>query len=139
MLVNKITKTQLCELRTSLLRPLQVSVVCKSITSYIHTWAATTKRPPARPMKPQSLQGKKPPKFALDGNKWAIEFQENESLTVEDGEINQQVNLYACKKTTVIIKGKVNAVTLGMLPCLIISVRPVDLLDSGLPKHLCSG
>lgn len=27
---------------------------------------------PARPAKPQALMGKKPSKFALEGNKWAI-------------------------------------------------------------------
>ena len=42
------------------------------------------------------------------------EYQENESaLTVENVEINQTVNLYGCKSSTIIIKGKVNAVTLG--------------------------
>ncbi|KAH9932144.1 cyclase-associated protein [Amylocystis lapponica] len=57
--------------------------------------------------------GKKPSKFALEGNKWMIEYQENESaLTVENVEINQTVNLFGCKNTTVIVKGKANAVTL---------------------------
>ena len=42
------------------------------------------------------------------------EYQENESaLTVENVEINQTVNLYGCKSSTIVIKGKVNAVTLG--------------------------
>ena len=76
--------------------------------------------------------GKKPSKFALEGIKWAIvrlsrsthrapfdlsslqEFQENESsLVVENAQLNQSVNLFGCKKSTIIIKGKVNAVTLG--------------------------
>lgn len=74
--------------------------------------AATPKRP-VKPSKPQALAGKKPAKFALEGNKWAIEYQENESaLTVENVELNQTVNLYGCKNSTIIIKGKVNAVTL---------------------------
>jgi len=68
---------------------------------------------PLRPSKPQSLMGKKPSKFALEGIKWAIEFQENESsLVVENAQLNQSVNLFGCKKSTIIIKGKVNAVTL---------------------------
>ena len=42
------------------------------------------------------------------------EYQENESsLAVEGGEISQTVNLYSCKNTTIHVKGKVNAVTLG--------------------------
>ncbi|KAH9842539.1 cyclase-associated protein [Rhodofomes roseus] len=74
--------------------------------------AAIPKRP-VKPTKPQSLAGKKPSKFALEGNKWMIEYQENESaLTVDNVELNQTVNLYGCKSSTIIIKGKVNAVTL---------------------------
>ena len=45
------------------------------------------------------------------------EYQENESaLTVEDVEINQTVNLFGCKNTTVIVKGKANAVTMSAPP-----------------------
>jgi adenylyl cyclase-associated protein len=84
---------------------------------------------PVRPAKPQSLMSKKPSKFALEGNKWMIvnipfrgfrrvltldqEYQENESLVVEDGQINHTVILYGCKNSTVVIKGKVNTVTLS--------------------------
>jgi hypothetical protein len=43
------------------------------------------------------------------------EYQENESgLVVEDVGISQTVNLFGCKNSTVQIKGKVNAVTIGM-------------------------
>ncbi|OBZ75884.1 Adenylyl cyclase-associated protein [Grifola frondosa] len=74
--------------------------------------SAAPKRP-IKPSKPQALMGKKPAKFVLEGNKWAIEYQENESaLTVENGQISETVNLYGCKNSTVIIKGKVNAVTI---------------------------
>ncbi len=42
------------------------------------------------------------------------EYQENQSaLTVENVEISQTVNLFGCKNATVIIKGKVNAITLS--------------------------
>lgn len=68
---------------------------------------------PTKPAKPQSLSTKKPAKFALEGNKWIIEYQENESgLTVENAEIGHIVSLYGCKKTTVVIKGKINGVTI---------------------------
>ncbi|TFK88794.1 cyclase-associated protein [Polyporus arcularius HHB13444] len=74
--------------------------------------SAAAKRP-VKPSKPQALAGKKPAKFALEGNKWMIEYQENQSaLTVENVEISQTVNLFGCKNSTVIIKGKVNAITL---------------------------
>ena len=32
---------------------------------------------------------------------------------VENGEINQVVSLYGCKNTVVVIKGKINGVTMG--------------------------
>ncbi len=42
------------------------------------------------------------------------EYQENEGgLTVENTEISQIINLFGCKNSTVVIKGKVNAVTIG--------------------------
>jgi hypothetical protein len=42
------------------------------------------------------------------------EYQEDQlALEVTDVEINQTVNLFGCKNTTVIVKGKANAVTLS--------------------------
>ena len=42
------------------------------------------------------------------------EYQENETdLVVECGKISQTVNLYSCKNSTIVIKGKINAVTIG--------------------------
>ena len=86
-----------------------------------------------RPTKPQALMGKKPAKLALEGKAWNVvcvvyrkamyrvptklqEYQENEpALTLEDVQMNQTVNLFNCKKTTIVIKGKVNAVSLGTI------------------------
>ena len=77
--------------------------------------------------------GKKPAKLALEGKAWNVvcgihhkeygrmlteiqEYQENEpALTLEDVQMNQTVNLFNCKKSTIVIKGKVNAVSLGTL------------------------
>ncbi|KAJ6547406.1 cyclase-associated protein [Mycena capillaripes] len=76
------------------------------------TGAAAPKKP-IKPSKPSSLSGKKPAKFALEGKNWSIEYQENEpSLTVDDCQLNQAVNIFGCKHSTILIKGKVNAVTL---------------------------
>ncbi|KAF7304653.1 C-CAP/cofactor C-like domain-containing protein [Mycena kentingensis (nom. inval.)] len=72
----------------------------------------TPAKKPAKPTKPSSLSTKKPPKYALEGKNWVIEHQENQTLTLEEGKMSQAVNLFACKGTTVVIKGKVNAVTL---------------------------
>ncbi|KAI0060797.1 hypothetical protein BV25DRAFT_1953761 [Artomyces pyxidatus] len=77
------------------------------------TGPSAAPKKPVKPTKPHALMGKKPSKFALEGNKWMIEYQENESaLTVENGELSQTVNLFGCKNSTVVIKGKVNAVTI---------------------------
>jgi len=55
----------------------------------------------------------KPPKFALEGNKWAIEWQNgNKSIVIEDTEAKQTVYIYKCKDTVVQIKGKVNSIAL---------------------------
>jgi adenylyl cyclase-associated protein len=96
--------------------------------------SAGPKKPtkPIKPSKPPALAGKKPAKFVLEGSKWIIvsftavticslsdatmsqEYQENEpSLTVEETSLNQSINIYGCKDSTIIIKGKVNAVTLS--------------------------
>ncbi|PPR00051.1 hypothetical protein CVT24_009007 [Panaeolus cyanescens] len=72
----------------------------------------TPGKKPVKPTKPQALAGKKPPKFALEGTKWIIEYHENESVTVEETEINQAVNIFNCKASTIIIKGKVNTVNI---------------------------
>lgn len=42
------------------------------------------------------------------------EYQENETITVEETEINQSVNIFGCKGATILIKGKVNAVNISM-------------------------
>lgn len=68
---------------------------------------------PMRPAKPSALSGKKPSKMALEGNKWAVEFFENDkTLVIEETEISQSVNLFGCKNSTLQIRGKVNAVNL---------------------------
>ncbi|ETW85468.1 cyclase-associated-like protein [Heterobasidion irregulare TC 32-1] len=75
--------------------------------------SAVAPKKPIKPSKPHALMGKKPSKFALEGSKWVIEYQENEkSLIVENGELNQIVSLFGCKNSTIVIKGKVNAVTI---------------------------
>jgi adenylyl cyclase-associated protein len=69
---------------------------------------------PARPTKPASLAGKKPAKLELVGNRWEIEYQENNSnIILENVEINQVVNIYGCKNSVIQVKGKVNAINLS--------------------------
>ncbi|KAF8325999.1 adenylate cyclase associated N terminal-domain-containing protein [Cantharellus anzutake] len=85
---------------------------------------------PARPAKPVALAGKKPSKFALEANKWVVEFfEDNRNLAIENTSINQVVSIYGCKNSTIQVKGKVNAVTL--VQCKKTSVL-VDSVVSGI-------
>jgi adenylyl cyclase-associated protein len=55
----------------------------------------------------------KPPKFVLEGKKWIVEFQEgNKDLKIEQVEMNQVVYMYACKNSTIQIKGKLNSIVI---------------------------
>ncbi|KAF8652694.1 hypothetical protein AX16_004198 [Volvariella volvacea WC 439] len=68
---------------------------------------------PVKPAKPLALAGKKPAKLSLEGSKWLVEYQENESsLTIEATDRNQSINIYACKSTILVVNGKVNAINL---------------------------
>lgn len=59
---------------------------------------------------------KKPAKFALEGHKWCIENQEgNQGIVVDNTELKQVVYIYNCTNSVIQIKGKVNAVVVGML------------------------
>ncbi|KAJ7172633.1 adenylate cyclase associated N terminal-domain-containing protein [Mycena filopes] len=74
---------------------------------------AAPPKKPIKPSKPSALSGKKPAKFALEGKSWTIEYQENESsLTVDECQLNQVVNIFGCKNSVIQIQGKVNAITL---------------------------
>eukprot|EP01132_Coremiostelium_polycephalum_P005584 gene5584-6951_t len=55
----------------------------------------------------------KPPKFALESNKWAVEYQVgNKSIVIEDTDPKQTVYIYQCTDSVIQVKGKVNAITL---------------------------
>lgn len=77
----------------------------------IVTAAATASKPIGSPaVKAQAPI--RPPKFELEGKKWMIEYQiGNQSIVINDTEMNQSVNLYKCKDTVVQVKGKVNSIT----------------------------
>jgi len=54
-----------------------------------------------------------PPKIALEGNKWVVEYQvNNQSIVIDQTELKQTVYIYRCKGSTIQIKGKVNSVSL---------------------------
>ncbi|KIP04798.1 hypothetical protein PHLGIDRAFT_109123 [Phlebiopsis gigantea 11061_1 CR5-6] len=99
------------------------------VPSTIGSGSSVAAKKPLKPTKPQALAGKKPTKFVLEGNKWNIEHFENENpLTVENTEFSQIINLFGIKNSTVVIKGKVNAVTL--LNCTKTSVLVESVISS---------
>ncbi|XP_074600510.1 adenylyl cyclase-associated protein 1 [Brevipalpus obovatus] len=54
----------------------------------------------------------KPPKFELEGKKWMVEYQTNKKdLVVNGSEMSQSVNVFKCKDCLVMVKGKVNSIT----------------------------
>jgi hypothetical protein len=57
-------------------------------------------------------------RYRLDSDQRRLqEYQENEAaLTVDNAEISHIVNLFGCKNSTIIVKGKINAVTIGAYP-----------------------
>jgi adenylyl cyclase-associated protein len=68
--------------------------------------------PPSKKPKPESMRVKKPPKKVLEDNKWFIENYEHESAVIEiQAELSHSVLISKCNHTTVVIKGKANAVT----------------------------
>jgi len=61
--------------------------------------------------KKEKAAPKKPPKFALEGNKWVVENQVDNKIEITETEAKQVVYIYGCVNTTVLVKGKVNAIT----------------------------
>jgi adenylyl cyclase-associated protein len=57
-------------------------------------------------------------RYRIDSDQRRLqEYQENEAaLTVDNAEISHIVNLFGCKNSTIIVKGKINAVTIGAYP-----------------------
>ncbi|KAJ9154895.1 Adenylyl cyclase-associated protein [Pleurostoma richardsiae] len=67
---------------------------------------------PGKKPKPESMRVKKPAKKELEGNKWTVENYEKEQQPIEiDASISHSVLISKCSNSTVIIKGKANAVT----------------------------
>ncbi|XP_042888690.1 adenylyl cyclase-associated protein 1-like isoform X4 [Penaeus japonicus] len=55
----------------------------------------------------------RPPKFALEGKKWFVEYQKDKpSIVVDNAKMDQSVYIFKCQNTVVQVKGKVNSVIL---------------------------
>ncbi|KAI1737298.1 adenylate cyclase associated N terminal-domain-containing protein [Xylaria scruposa] len=74
---------------------------------------ARGKSAPGKKPKPESMRVKKPPKKELEGNKWTIENYEKHSEPIEiEVSMSHAVLISKCSHTTIILKGKANAVTI---------------------------
>ncbi|KAI0141176.1 adenylate cyclase associated N terminal-domain-containing protein [Hypoxylon sp. NC0597] len=68
---------------------------------------------PGKKPKPESMRVKKPPKKELDGNKWTIENFDKHPTPIEiEAEMSHSILISRCNQTTIIVKGKANAVTI---------------------------
>ncbi|KAI1102164.1 adenylate cyclase associated N terminal-domain-containing protein [Jackrogersella minutella] len=68
---------------------------------------------PGKKPKPESMRVKKPPKKELDGNKWTIENFDKHHEPIEiEAEMSHSILISRCNQTTIIVKGKANAITL---------------------------
>lgn len=79
----------------------------------------------------------KPPKKELDGNKWLIENFDNPSAPIElDVSLTQSILITRCKNTTIILRGKANAISIDNSPKLQLLV---ENLVSSVDVIKCSG
>lgn len=68
---------------------------------------------PGKKPKPESMRVKKPPVKVLEGNKWTVENYEKEANPIEiEAQLSHSVLISRCHNSTVIVKGKANAVTI---------------------------
>jgi adenylyl cyclase-associated protein len=107
--------------------------------------------PPSKKPKPGSMRTKKPPVKRLDGNKWIIvsfrpyitfyslticqENYDGESQPVEiDASISHSILISRCNKTTIMVKGKANAISIDNSPRLSLVIESlvssVDVIKS---------
>jgi len=81
----------------------------KDKTSLVSADAA---KPQKTATKSEAKEVSRPPKLALEGNKWAVEYQAgNKNIVIAETEPKHTVYIYKCKDSVVQIKGKVNTIT----------------------------
>lgn len=73
---------------------------------------------------------KKDPVFVLDGKKWMVEHQNgNKDIEIE-GNMKQTVYVYKCINSKIVVKGKVNSITIdGCKKCALIFDNSVAALE----------
>lgn len=54
-----------------------------------------------------------PPKVALEGNKWTVEYQNGQpNVRITGTEMKHTIYVYKCTNSTIIVEGKVNSIVL---------------------------
>nr|CAG4634885.1 EOG090X08PR [Alona affinis] len=68
---------------------------------------------PARAVGVAAVAPVKPPRKELEGKKWMIEYQKNQTgIIISETEMNQVVYIFKCEGSTIQVKGKVNSIVL---------------------------
>ncbi|KAG8626530.1 hypothetical protein KVT40_005475 [Elsinoe batatas] len=107
--LKKVDKSQMTHKNPSLRASGAVPERTKSSDSLS---SQRSKGPNTKP-KPESMRTKKEGKKELDGNKWYIENFDSPSAPIEiEVEQNHSILISRCKNTTIILKGKANAVSI---------------------------
>lgn len=71
------------------------------------------KAKPAGFSRAPAAPAKKPPKLELEGNKWAVDNQEDaRTLEITDTALHHTVHLFNCKNSVLRVHGKINALTM---------------------------
>ncbi|EJT50537.1 adenylyl cyclase-associated protein [Trichosporon asahii var. asahii CBS 2479] len=87
------------------------------------------KAKPAGFSRAPAAPAKKPPKLELEGNKWAVDNQEDaRNLEIKDTALHHTVHLFNCKNTVLRVHGKINALT--MVNCMKTSVVLESVVSS---------
>lgn len=84
------------------------------------------------------------PRIALEGNKWIVEFQDNnKNIVIDKTEAKQTLYIYGCKNSVVQVKGKINTICLDssirtgvvfenvIATCEVVSCKSVEIQVTG--------
>mmetsp|Transcript_11454 Transcript_11454/g.46338 ORF Transcript_11454/g.46338 Transcript_11454/m.46338 type:complete len:476 (+) Transcript_11454:61-1488(+) len=105
--------------------------------------AAPTKKPATRKYGSQVKKGT--PKFALEGNKWVVEFQDdNKDIVIAETEAKQTVYAYKCDRSVIRIDGsKVNSICLDSCNkvgiAFVNAIATVELINCNSCEVQCQG
>ena len=85
----------------------------------------------------------KPPKCALNGKKWEVEFQvKNQNVVIEGCDVKQSAYIYKCTDSIIFVKDKINSIALdGCKKCslvfeTVVAFLPVATSNLGTPWYL---